>query len=93
MAWIDTVATIAERHGLTFPEFLVMDVIRTAFPMTEPEVIKFATRFFPEADSVVIRQCIHKGWLSKSSSDETLQITLKGALIAQEIADELHQHA
>jgi hypothetical protein len=85
--WTEYLSAVAERHGLSLPEFLIVDVIRTAFPMTEEEVATFATKFLPEANTEMVHQCIEKGWLSKSA-DGLLEITTAGAHLAEEIAHE-----
>jgi hypothetical protein len=90
--WVEHLSVIAERHGLSLPEFLIVDVVRTAFPMTEAEVVKFSTRFLPDSDDVAVRRCIERGWL-RISAEGILEVTPEGSSLTEDIARELHQHA
>jgi hypothetical protein len=90
--WFDHVAAFAAHHGLSLPEFVVIDVIRTAFPMTETELLTISARFLPQTDTSVVNACLEKRWLAKSP-DGMLDATPLGADIVGEIARQLHETA
>jgi hypothetical protein len=89
-SWVVNLAAIAERHGLLLPEFIIVDVIRTAFPMTKEEVVKFTMSFLPEADGIVVQRCTQKGWL-RTSAEGLLEVTPEGQTITEAIARDLHR--
>lgn len=93
MTRIERVRTVAEKHGATLAEYLLLH-IAAAFAMTEQEAAVFCSGALSKSNHAntdchkALQSCLQKGWVVLSPAGR-VTLTKTGMAVAHPIADEL----
>jgi hypothetical protein len=79
------IASIAEKHGASIPEFLILDM--TDNGMAEDEAVQVAKQCHPSVTKQAVLRCLQKGWLLRCGGN--VYITRQGKRVAEGIASGL----
>lgn len=93
MTRLERVRIVAEKHGTTLAEYLVLH-IATAFAMTDQEAAIFCSGALSKSNYAntdchkALQSCLEKNWVRLSPAGKVV-LTETGMAIAHPIADEL----
>ena len=110
MTQVTRIRAVVEKHGLSLPQYLVLEVVGRSdgLSLTIEAAAAMAGRLLAETGlgdmdyHAAVFHCLKKGWIKVLSPAQaakqrlarhhidTLQVSPKGALIAQQIATEMN---